>query len=186
LTLHEEMVACVGSRGTVFPLPRSVAHRRRIHHLVVRVLATNRQGLLLVQRRSATRETYPEHYTDSASGHVSFSFNLLHDLDGELRRQAERELYEETGLRVVQRHIQPFGEPLSSDDAFETSYTFVAEVAGELRASAEVDATRTRFVMPEELRRMLRDEPFVPEAKMLWSELLGTIGSRSAFQVFFL
>jgi len=178
----------MGSRGTIFPLPRERVHRDGVHHLVVRVLAFNRGGRFLVQRRSLSKESCPGAYTDSASGHVSFRLQLLFDLQGVLREEAIRELYEEVGLSVIDRGgllIKPFHRPLYSPGAYETSHCFVAAVQGRLRPSDEIDASKTAFVGRVGLERMLEREEFVPVAKELWKGLLQHLGTREPLKALF-
>lgn len=175
----EELLACVGSRGTVFPLPRRLVHARGIHHLVVRVLAFNRDGEYVVQRRAETKESCPGYFTDSASGHVTFRLGLLFDLDQGLADEASRELLEEVGLAVAGSGsplIRPFSEPRFSRDACETSHCFVAAVDGKVKPSREIDPVRTGFVPPERLREMLGTGTFVPVARDYWLELLEEVG----------
>ncbi len=183
-----ELLACVGPNGALYPLERKKAHEKGIHHLVVRVFAFTREGEFLVQNRAADRGTYPGCYTDSASGHVPFSFGLLFDREKALLSEALRELREEVGVSVLMRDsplMKAFGEPYYSEEAFETSHCFVAAVERDLRPGDEVDPGRTRFVARRTLRRMLRQNRFVPEARMIWRVLLDHLGRRDAMAALF-
>lgn len=184
----DELLACMGSKGTIFPLPRERVHRDAVHHLVVRVLAFNRRGRFLVQCRSLTKESCPGAYTDSASGHVSFRLQLLFNRQEVLREEAIRELGEEVGLSVIDREgllIKPFHRPLYSPGACETSHCFVAAVQGRLRPSHEIDPAKTGFVGRLRLERMLEQEDFVPVAKELWKALLQHLGRRDPLETLF-
>lgn len=183
-----ELLACIGSEGTIFPMPRDRVHRDAVHHLVVRVLAFNRRGRFLVQRRSLSKESCPGAYTDSASGHVSFCLQLLFNLQEVLREEAIRELEEEVGLSVIDRDgplIKPFHRPLYSPSACETSHCFVAAVQGRLKPSDEVDPSKTGFVGRLRLQKMLEQKEFVPVAKELWLALLKHLGSREPLEAIF-
>jgi len=186
---RHEVLACLSGSGSPFPLTRERAHRERVHHLVVRVLGFNRAGEFLVQRRSASRETHPGAYTDTASGHVSFHLALLFDPLGVYLSEALRELEEEMGVSVLGGKGSPlirlFGEPRYSAEAFETAHCFVAAVEGRPRPNDEVDAAGTGYVSRNELERMLVEEEFVPEARDLWLDLLRSVGPRNPFDVFF-
>jgi isopentenyldiphosphate isomerase len=184
----DEVLACVGTNGGIFPLPREQAHREKIHHLVVRVLACNPDGEFAVQCRSASRDTYPGRFTDSASGHVSFQLGLLFDLAGVLQREALRELEEELGLSAIYGNghmVRPFHRPTFSPEACETSYCFVVASSGKIQPSDEVDGSRTRFVSKEELGRMLSAESFVPEAEGYWLALLEELEDRDPLRTLF-
>jgi isopentenyldiphosphate isomerase len=183
----DEVLACVGINGNIFPLRRDRTHREGVHHLVVRVLAFDSKGRYLVQRRGESKQSCPGYYTDSASGHVSFSIGLLFDLMKALESEAIRELEEEVGLSPEgdggEPLIRPFSVPMVG--AFETSHCFVALVEGNPIPSEEVDPERTRFVDRDGLVAMLENEKFVPVAKIYWEELLSEVGSRKPLQVLF-
>ena len=68
--------------------PRSEVHRRKLRHRAVHVLLFNAQGELFVQKRSATKDTFPSCYDSSASGHV----NRGEDYDICARRETQEEL----------------------------------------------------------------------------------------------
>jgi isopentenyldiphosphate isomerase len=184
----EELLACVGGKGTLFPLARGLVHARGIHHLVVRVLAFNREGEYVVQRRAETKESCPGYLTDSASGHVTFRLGLLFDLAAGLAHEASRELLEEVGLVVVGSEsplIRPFSRPRFSRDACETSHCFVAAVGGKVKPSGEVDPAETGFLPSRRLKEMLGTETFVPVARDYWLELLEEVGEEDPFSHFF-
>ena len=69
---------------------RSEVHRRNLLHRAVHVLVFDKRGRLFVQKRSATKDTFPRCYDSSSSGHVGAgeSYDAC----------AERELMEELGL----------------------------------------------------------------------------------------
>ncbi len=183
---QEELVACLGRNGSFFPATRKEAHFRRIPHLVVRVLAFDARGRCLVQCRSETRPTHPGHFTDSASGHVSFDVRLLFDPQTFLRMESIRELREETGLSVLDGYkIREFDQPTYSDEAFEENHCYVALVSGEPVPNQEIDISRTGYVTPEELRAKLEEEDFVPEARDYWRRFLKRVGRRNPADVFF-
>lgn len=61
-------------------------------HRSVCILVRNPQGQLLLQKRSAAKDTYPNFWTLSATGHVVFGETYL--------KAARRELLEELGFSV--------------------------------------------------------------------------------------
>jgi len=81
---------------------RGDIHVRKLWHRAVHVLLFNPDGELFVQKRSATKDTFPGCYDSSASGHVDHR----EDYDA----CAVRELGEELGLNVpfalFRRHFQ--------------------------------------------------------------------------------
>jgi isopentenyl-diphosphate delta-isomerase type 1 len=70
--------------------PRAEIHARALRHRAVHVFLFNERGELFVQRRAATKDTFPGRYDSSASGHL----NSGEDYDA----GAVRELQEELGV----------------------------------------------------------------------------------------
>lgn len=72
---------------------RGEAHQNsNIKHRSVFILVFNQAGELLLQKRSATKDTFPGFWTLSSSGHVEFGQSY--------DEAAARELNEELGLRL--------------------------------------------------------------------------------------
>ncbi|MHA1782425.1 MAG: hypothetical protein ACTSUL_03250, partial [Promethearchaeota archaeon] len=77
--MKKEIIACVKEEHIkylqagqiskyVFPMERSIAHQKRIPHLITRffILSINpkKEVLYLVQKRSKKKEDLPEYFTD--------------------------------------------------------------------------------------------------------------------------
>ncbi|MCA9041795.1 MAG: NUDIX domain-containing protein [Planctomycetaceae bacterium] len=90
--MPEEIFDIVNERDEVIgQAPRSQVHAKKLLHRAVHIFVFNTAGELLMQKRSATKDEYPNCYTSSASGHVSA---------GETYDEtAPRELEEELGLQ---------------------------------------------------------------------------------------
>src|SRR5476649_1258680 len=73
---------------------RGEVHRKRLLHRAVHVLLFNSRGEVYLQRRSATKDTYPNRWTTSCSGHV--------DAGEDYDTAVIRELAEELGLKGAQ------------------------------------------------------------------------------------
>ena len=71
---------------------RQAVHAGKLRHRAVHILIFNRNGELLVQKRSATKDTFPGCFDSSASGHLSTG----EDYD----TAAYRELREELDLNL--------------------------------------------------------------------------------------
>ena len=94
--MDEEVIACISDENVkflqsgqiekyVFPMHRGEAHKKGITHLIIRLflmtVTPNNQINYLVQKRGKIKKSFPEYYTDSASGHVLYKKNLnLHDI----------------------------------------------------------------------------------------------------------
>lgn len=93
---------------------RAEVHRRQLRHRAVHVLLFNSAGGLLVQKRSATKDTFPGCYDSSASGHLDRGEDYL--------AGARRELREELGVDLPAHAFQKLGE---LDAGPETGWEFV-------------------------------------------------------------
>ena len=93
---------------------RAEVHARKLRHRAVYVFLFNARGELFVQRRSATKDTFPCHYDSSASGHL----NHGEDYDP----CARRELQEELGLIVP---ADRFRKHFKIDACEDTGWEFV-------------------------------------------------------------
>ncbi|WXG39728.1 MAG: NUDIX domain-containing protein [Candidatus Freyarchaeum deiterrae] len=164
-----EIIACVRETDggyEVFPMARREAHRKNVEHLVVRILGFNRDGMLLVQKRSLTKKSHPGMYTDSASGHVLYEENFSFE---SIIKSAERELWEEMGVKGV---LKPYLDKKFDAEDLELNYVFLALIKGQTKFNEEVDAEKSGFKTVDQLREMLKKEKFVEFAKELWEKFL--------------
>ena len=89
--MAEEIFDVVDDRDQVVgTATRSEVHARKLRHRAVHVFLFNLKGELFVQKRAATKDSFPGCYDSSASGHL----NSGEDYDP----CAKRELQEELGL----------------------------------------------------------------------------------------
>ena len=89
-----EIVLIVDERNRIVGhQPRSVMRRMNLPHRASYILVFDRNGRLFIHRRSRHKDVFPGYYDIAAGGVVK---------EGETyRRSAERELYEELGIRGV-------------------------------------------------------------------------------------
>jgi isopentenyldiphosphate isomerase len=163
-----EIIACMRETDSgfeVFPMERSEAHRRNVKHLVVRILGFNREGMLLVQKRSLSKKSHPGMYTDSASGHVLYEEDFSFE---SIVKSAERELWEEMGVKGL---LKPYLNRIFDEEDLELNYVFLALIKEPPRFSEEVDSEKSGFKTVQQLRTMLGK--FVEFAKGLWEKFLG-------------
>lgn len=93
-----EIVAIVDTNDRVIgQAPRREMRRHQLIHRATYILVTNHQGQIFVQKRSATKDIYPEFYDIAAGGVV---------LSGETYEEsAQRELAEELGISGKLEHL---------------------------------------------------------------------------------
>lgn len=133
---------------------RGEAHSNpEIFHRSVFVLVFNQAGELLLQKRSASKDRFPEFWTVSASGHVNYGQSY--------DEAAARELEEELGLSLVLKPEQKIFEPEES----EFSWIYSAELADNQPINFDpTEISAVRFVAPSELRQFQQNHPLTPGA----------------------
>lgn len=112
--MSEEIFDVVNEHDEVIDQrPRSEVHRLGLRHRAVHVLVFNAEGKVFLQKRSASKDTHPQTWDSSTSGHV--------DSGEDYDRSAMRELEEEIGLTVEQPPTRLF----KIDACKETDQEFV-------------------------------------------------------------
>ena len=187
--MSEEILACILDKNIkflhsgqiekyIFPMKRDEAHEKKISHLVIRFFivsfAPKKQTLYLVQKRSKTKKSFPEYYTDSASGHVLYKRDLkLKDI----KEEAERELEEEFGIppknieKLIFYDLITEGETEST----EISYVFLGLVSHNINLNPnpnELEINESRFYDKAQLLNLLDKEKLIDHSKHIWIELL--------------
>jgi len=98
---------------------RRQVHALRLRHRAVHILVFDYTGKLFVQKRAATKDTFPGCYDSSASGHL----NAGEAYDA----CATRELREELGLDIPRRHLRRlFKIPACSETGWEFVWAYSA------------------------------------------------------------
>ena len=187
--MDEEVIACISDENIkflhsgqiekyVFPMRRGEAHKKGISHLIIRLfvltITPNNQIYYLVQKRGKMKKSFPDYYTDSASGHVLYKKNLnLHDI----QEEAKRELTEEFGILPKQLEKISFYDLISEEDngTTEIAYVFIGLVKHEVELKPnpnELAVGHSRFYSKSELSAILRNEKSIDFPKEVWNKLL--------------
>lgn len=142
--------------------PRREVHARGLRHRAVHVLVFDAAGRVLLQRRSATKDTFPNTWGASASGHV--------DAGEDYDACAVRELREEVGLVPA----APLQRVLRLTPCVETGNEFVWVYLGRsegavLAAPSEVSATGWFSVAEVDAWCRERPAELTPSFLLLWT-----------------
>ena len=127
---------------------RKLVHSSEMWHRAVNILIFNSRGELLIQKRSADKDKYPNAYDFSASGHVDFGEDY--------ETAALREMEEELGIKDVK--IEPLlhcRSKLFND--YEISMLYRCIYDGKIKPNEEV--AETRFSALDELKRSITETP---------------------------
>lgn len=144
--------------------PRSEVHRRKLRHRAVHVLLFNAQAELFVQKRSATKDTFPRCFDSSASGHL----NSGEDYDICARRETQEEL----GLVVL---VGRLSRHFKVEACEQTGWEFVwvySMVTDEIPQINLDELESGEFWTPEHTRSLLLAHPqqFAPGFVLVFKE----------------
>ncbi len=188
--MKDEIIACINREDVkflhsgqiskyIFPLSRKEAHRKKICHLVIRVfivaITPKKEVFYLVQKRGPKKDTYPNYFTDSASGHVEYHKRL--DFV-KIKENALRELEEEFGINVNDVIDLKFQDLTIEDDveeATEVAYVFFGLVKYTVKLkpnSEELDLSASRFYTRNELKTIISKEKLVDHSRIIWKLIL--------------
>ena len=187
--MEKEFLACIEDKNIkylqsgqiskyIFPMERKEAHRKKVTHLIVRFfivsISSDNKLLYLVQKRGKSKKSYPEYYTDSASGHVIWTKTL--DLK-EVKQNAMRELEEEFGIPSSKiRKVKFFDLSTEKDNLTkEISYIFIGLVDYDVRLKPnpnEVEIDGSQFYTREELEVLLKNEKLIDYSRKIWRKIL--------------
>ncbi len=113
----EEFLEVVDEKNQVIGLAsRKEIHKRGLRHRSVHIFIFNNRGDLYLQKRSPSKDQYPEHWDTSAAGHTDPGESAL--------EAAQRELEEELGLKVPLKEILQY--PASQETGWEFVTLFMA------------------------------------------------------------
>lgn len=185
--MKDEILACIHSDSIkylqsgqlskhVFPLKRKEAHLKKSIHLITRLflLSKSPKGEIfyLVQKRGKNKETFPEYFTDSSSGHVMWSRNLNFD---EIKKNSMRELEEEFGIQSKAVINLKFHNLNIEGD--EIAYTFFGMVDYGVKLNPnpnELDVNDSKFYNRVELESILENEKNIEITKLIWRKIIDT------------
>lgn len=131
--------------------PRPAVHAGGLRHRAVHVLIFNSHSELLVQKRAATKDTFPGCFDSSASGHLGTG----EDYDA----AACRELREELGLSLPAGAIRKCFKLTACAD---TGQEFVWVYTGQSDAPVTPDPAEVELVVAmsrEQIEALLAEQP---------------------------
>lgn len=122
-------------------------------HLVVHVCIFNAEGMMLTQKRQSSKEGWPNRWDITVGGSA---------LAGETSQEAaERELFEELGIRVSLDGVRPH-LTMNFKDGFDDIYLLRKEVIAEELILQEEEVSQARWSTKEEIITLIKNEDFIP------------------------
>lgn len=156
----------------VFPVKRSIAHKEKIPHIVIRLFAQSLDGKYLVQKRSKNKKRNSELWTDTASGHVNYYEGEKEFCYERIEATVERELKEEMGVELKAIRFYKMEVDKTGEFDHELAYVFLGIVNDKLKLdNYEVDE-ESGFFSKIKLKNMLDNEKWVKNTEVIWNEIL--------------
>jgi len=150
--MTEEIFDVVDHRDQVVgTATRSHVHAQKLLHRAVHVFLFNLKGELFLQKRAATKDSFPGCYDSSASGHL----NSGEDYDS----CAKRELHEELGLVLpAHRFLKQFKIEACEDTGWE--FVWAYSVATDEQPRINLDELESgEFWTQQRCQSMLASHP---------------------------
>ncbi|MDO5096317.1 MAG: NUDIX domain-containing protein [Peptostreptococcaceae bacterium] len=123
------------------------------YHLVVHICVFNSKNEMLIQQRQANKIGFPNRWDFTAGGSAT---------SGDTSQSAaERELFEEIGLRVDMQHKRP-QLTINYDFGFDDIYLIEQNVEIESLILQKEEVQAVRWASCEEILHMIAEEEFVP------------------------
>jgi len=189
--MEKEILACISEKNIrflhsgqiakyIFPVEREEAHKKKISHLITRFfvvsITPDKKILYLVQKRGKNKKSFPEYFTDSASGHVVYKRTLT--LRG-IEEEAKRELEEEFGIPPIAIDILLFYDLNIEENknSTEIAYVFLGLVKNNVQLKPnpnELQINESRFYTQSELTKLLQNEKTIDYTKTIWKKLFNT------------
>ena len=140
--------------------------REELLHRAVAVLVKRKNGAIVLQQRSKKDSWHPGMWTISCTGHVRRGESY--------QRAAIRELSEELGLKSTVEEFRKFLlPPISSNGLTELEWITVFTTLTD--APVTIDAVELESaleVRQPELRKIIKDWPLTPDARIILGEYL--------------
>ena len=158
---------------------KSIAHRLGLWHLCVDIWLYTDNGEVLIQKRVATKDVFPNLWDVSVAGHVGAGESPLN--------AAHRELQEELGINIQPKDLNYIGNYKSShkhnkhltDKEFH--YIYIAEFNGSIDdlTLQAVEVSEIRLITINQLKNQLLNkkftETFVPYSEAYFTMVFNAI-----------
>ena len=133
---------------------REEAWAKGIHMRIVRVILRDENGRILSQHRSNQKKSYPNRWTDSASGHVDEGDTY----DSAIAREAKEEIGVTTDItylgKFASKDIQKDKTILEFNAIYEGSITSTTPLALQ-----ESEVSEVKWFELDELKQAMQDDP---------------------------
>ena len=142
-----------------------IAHKEGICHGISAIALINKDGKLLIQKRSANKKNEPNKWDLSGAGHI--------DIDETPEKAAVRELFEETGIKVETEELKLIDTYLNKvkldKDTFINHYTYLFLVQKDIDIKTlkmqESEVSEVIFIDKKKYNEFLNNKEMVEAIK---------------------
>lgn len=154
---------------------REEVHRKGLKHRSVHLLVFNRKGEVLLQKRSMQKDTFPDTWDSTVSGHV--------DSGEDYDQSVIRESIEEMGIEFDSVPEKMFKITACEETGQEFCWIYCHHHDGPFSPN-EDEISEARWFSPEELENLpLQDSSiFSPAFSLIWRMLMRDSESDSSMQ----
>ena len=124
---------------------RANIHKQKLFHRAVHIIVLNTKGEMFIQKRSAIKDTYPNHWDVSSAGHLNVGESY--------ESAAKRELKEELGIENIDlENVSEIKGSKAND--FEFIKIFKCVYDGEITINKE-EISEGKFISVNKLKKLL-------------------------------
>lgn len=154
--------------NSIGPITREFAHRTGAPHRAVHVVVWNCHGRILLQKRAASKESYPGSWDTSVGGHVGAGESYA--------TAALRECREELGIHIREIDLEPVGKHLFDelDTDVEWVETFELEHEGPFDPDPR-EVESVRWFTADEVDALVSEGKTTPHFAMQWRRELSSM-----------
>lgn len=152
---QEELLTEVDKNNNVIgSISRKIAHISPLkYYRTIYIIVKNSDGLVLLQKRSSTKDLYPNCWDLSVGGHVNFGQSYL--------ETATRELFEELGIFALETDLELLGEVLvhlpSSNEYFNV-FEYNLKSTDNIKIEIS-ELSQTKWVTINEIKDSIKNNP---------------------------
>ena len=137
-----------GNNNVIGKETRANIHKQMLFHRAVHIIVLNTKGEMFIQKRSAIKDTYPNHWDVSSAGHLNVGEGY--------ESAAKRELREELGIENIDlEYVSEIKGSKATD--FEFIKIFRCIYDGEITINNE-EISEGKFIGVNKLKKLLRSK----------------------------
>ena len=152
---QEELLIEVDKNNKVIgKISRKTAHNSPSkYYRTIYVIVKNSDGLILLQKRSATKDLYPNCWDLSVGGHVNFGQSYL--------ETAIRELKEELNISISNKDLKLLGEllvKLPTSNEYFNVFEYILKNTDDIKIETN-ELSQTKWMSVGDIKKSIKNNP---------------------------